>query len=399
MSLIRINVTDRTTLLTGELHASFCDRLIASLSAEPSTIAELEHAFTRFTDDPDNLNPLSWLSRFDFDDPLEVSKSLGYEPFDAGLMNIDLIGKTVGGCSTYSTFDPEGSVTIKDEEAEQPEMREFPLPYRVSSEWLFLNSVEEYRRAEFGRRKARLEETPIDVRSVIYGQTLFDFLASRLLKLDSDPTGDETRKIHKDWLLAPLSELAGDTPRQALLRQRDFIDFDLHARSLQWSFLKSPPAEIPEESVGYRFAGFGTHENVVYYDFVRHLICEAFPIWLREDAGSRPSLDAHFSTSITEWLSAENPEYSNRTPAMIIDYERRRKNIVLNPSECIIDENCPICMEMAAMFDTPMFWFLDGSHCDDEFVFSPFGTEDEWDQYQKRIEGFMANYEAAAGAD
>jgi hypothetical protein len=48
MSYIRINLTDLNQTISGDVHGSIGDALIASLSAEPETIQELELALARF---------------------------------------------------------------------------------------------------------------------------------------------------------------------------------------------------------------------------------------------------------------------------------------------------------------------------------------------------------------
>ncbi|MDH3531220.1 MAG: hypothetical protein OEQ28_16800, partial [Acidobacteriota bacterium] len=90
-----------------------------------------------------------------------------------------------------------------------------------------------------------------------------------------------------------------------------------------------------------------------------------------------------------KWLAAPNAEYSGRIPSEIIEFERRRRNMTMSPPESIIDEDCPICVEMSQIFDTPMFWHLDGSHMDREFAFSFYKTYEEWQKEELAFESFM----------
>jgi hypothetical protein len=66
----------------------------------------------------------------------------------------------------------------------------------------------------------------------------------------------------------------------------DVIDADLHSRGLQWSFRGEPAPCLASESAAYRFAGFGTHEVVVYYELMRLLLSECHATsrraWVRE---------------------------------------------------------------------------------------------------------------------
>ena len=81
--------------------------------------------------------------------------------------------------------------------------------------------------------------------------------------------------IHACWLMTPRDDLGGSSPRDVMLARQDLIDFDLDSRSLQWSFLDEGPPCLSPNSFAYRFAGFGTHEWVIYYALVRHLLWSA----------------------------------------------------------------------------------------------------------------------------
>src|SRR6185436_11201396 len=70
-------------------------------------------------------------------------------------------------------------------------------------------------------------------------------------------------------------DLRGRSPRDVLLERREFIDSDLETRALQWSLQGEGPPCLGLDSYAYRFAGFGTHEWVVYYDLVRDLLWSA----------------------------------------------------------------------------------------------------------------------------
>jgi hypothetical protein len=48
MSEIRITIIHATQILSGIIHGSFNDVIVASLAAEPETIEELETAIQRF---------------------------------------------------------------------------------------------------------------------------------------------------------------------------------------------------------------------------------------------------------------------------------------------------------------------------------------------------------------
>ena len=94
-------------------------------------------------------------------------------------------------------------------------------------------------------------------------------------KIELEPETNPVSRIHARWLMTPREDLRGQTPREVLFAKRDLIDFDLSSRELQWSFLDEGPPCLSVDSFAYRFAGFATHEWVIYYDLVRHLIWSA----------------------------------------------------------------------------------------------------------------------------
>src|SRR4051812_47608671 len=81
------------------IHGSDADRAIAALSADPVTFDELEAAMARFI-------------KRDRDRSLffQPSRYLNDEPYDAGLVVIDLAARLVVVDSTYSSPGQEGYV-------------------------------------------------------------------------------------------------------------------------------------------------------------------------------------------------------------------------------------------------------------------------------------------------
>ena len=80
-------------------------------------------------------------------------------------------------------------------------------------------------------------------------------------------------------------------------------------------------------------------------------------------------------------------------PADIIDTERRRLNLTMSAEECLLDDDCPVCVAMYEDFDTPGFWHYDGCNMDDRFEFSFYKTRDEWDEKQREYEQLDREYE------
>ena len=388
MSLIRIIVTDRNTALSGDLHGSDADRLIASLTAEPETHKELEHGFTRFAPGDFTVPVFQFFSSLELSGKTDFS-NIDFSPFDAGILVIDLAGRTIGCESTYSLPSKEGTIRVADRLSDDPFKDSFRLPYELPDDWEIVRYIDEFRHVAATRRNKRLAKPVFDERGILFGRPLLRFLASEMGKSEIPENGKLQAHLHGVWLLTERDDLGGRTPREVLLEKRHFIEMDLQMRSLQWSFTKDPPPELSVNSYAYLHGGFGTHENVVYYDLIRYLL-EAFHerILARGRCGIEEGIH-YLEGKRDKWLAAPNAEYSGRIPSEIIEFERRRRNMTMSPHESIIDEDCPICVEMSQIFDTPMFWHLDGSHMDREFAFSFYKTYEEWQKEELAFESFM----------
>jgi len=153
----------------------------------------------------------------------------------------------------------------------------------------------------------------------------------------------------------------------------------------------SAPPPISKDSAAYRNAGFGTHEIVLYYDLVRELLYEC---WDRVVFAKLPlsddSLEAEvrsLETHRDEWLeSLEVEDLRGRTPASVVERERRRIPEVMSGREAMVDHDCPMC-QMMADDPTPMFWNLDGCNMDEGFAFSFHRTMAEWEDEEREYPG------------
>ena len=189
--------------------------------------------------------------------------------------------------------------------------------------------------------------------------------------------------------MTPRADLLGQSPREVMLAKLDFIDFDLHSREWQWSALGEGPPPLARDSFAYLFAGFGTHECVVYYDLVRCLLNEC---WQHIQAQDR--LDAQAEIARLEgikaaWLDERQREFDGRIPSAIIESERRRIPLVMSAKEMIVDEDCALCQMLAdeRLEELgPGFWHLDGCNMDEGFAFSLCRTRQEWDEEERRRE-------------
>jgi hypothetical protein len=232
-------------------------------------------------------------------------------------------------------------------------------------------------------------------------------------------------------LLTPREDLRGLAPRDVMLAKQDFIDFDLHTRSLQWGLQLVGPPCLSTNSFAYRFAGFGTHEWVLYYDLVRELLWSAAAD-LRRTLGCRDSSPddtlpdppnrndepnsksapekTAFSTNQSEldsaitrleqlktaWLEQPLRDLEGRIPGLIIDNERRRLPEAMGGRTMVIDEDCPVCKMMGDEAESGLeiyFWHLDGCNMDDGFAFSSFRTLDEWEGEERRRQEFDREFD------
>ena len=366
MSEIRINISDNSQTISGDMHGSIGDLLVAALTAEPETVAELEIAIQRFIEREADWSPFRFFRKF-----------AEFEPFDAGLLVIDLVAKIIMADSTYSYYSKNGKVRIKTDTGE-----DFNLPYKLSDDWKVVGSMPEYEGISKRRRDERLENPPIEIRKILFEKPLFEFIVSEYLANKTDNDDDLFTNIHAKWLMTARADLCGQTPREVLLEKCEFIGSDLDSRARQWSLTGICPPPISIDSNAYKFAGFGMHEIIVYYDLFRHLLGACF----ENDITNAKVLEQISS----DWLNNPQSDFSVRTPAEIIETERKRVNLTASAHECLIDEDCEMCQMLALDFiDTPTFCHFDGSHMEfDRFEFSFYKTREPWEAEQREYEEF-----------
>lgn len=386
MSEIRVNIFDRERTISGELHGSLTDPLAAALAAEPETISEFETALLRFVKVESDWTPLRGFRGHE-----------NLEPWDAGILCIDLAARVIGIDSTYSLIGKEGSVKVPNELEENDfvdENGDLRLPYRLPDDWRIVYSIPEFEGLAAGRREERSAEMPFDARPVLFGRPLVEFLVSELLSTDDIEHEELFADIHVKWLMTPRDDLCGKTPREILLERQDFIDFDLHTRAMQYSFTKLCPRPIASDSFAYINAGFGTHEYIMYYDLVRVLLSECYQRLKNEPDITEDEEVERLLGVRDAWLTSPDPESSSgRVPAEIIETERKRLNLLMKAQECLIDDDCPLCVAMYEDFDTPGFWHYDGCNMDHRFESSFQRTREEWDDEQREYERFSRAYE------
>ncbi|RPI87374.1 MAG: hypothetical protein EHM42_05240, partial [Planctomycetaceae bacterium] len=264
MSEVCLVVREAQCDWSGFVHGSWADRAVAALSADPETLEELEAAFARYVKPCGVRRPLA-----------NLSPGLRDEPHDAGLVVIDLAARLVVIDSHYSSPGPVGWVEYHNGQW----CTEVKLQYHLAEDWHFVTDGANWRSLAQQRRRERAQRPMRDVRAVLYGRPLLEFIASETLAafhrrdeiaaavqvrwehdarrriaeetattlepVDSVPLtleeitpqtwpGQERyaslyyetlRQIHVAWMLTPRDDLGGVCPREAALAGRDHIEW------------------------------------------------------------------------------------------------------------------------------------------------------------------------------
>lgn len=408
MSSVHLIIRDEHREVNGECHAGFADAVIAALSAQPETIEELDAALERFI--ARGAGSFFRLLRNG-----AIAGPPDTEPFDAGVAFVDLAARLVMSDSTYSSPLRAGYMRYHDGRS----LTEIEVAYHLSSDWEFVGPDEGWRHRAERRRRERRANPPRDVRAIIFGEPLLEYIARECWDhfrgrggastsdradgteaTERDEQDAETiRGIHARWLLTSRDDLGGMSPREAMLDRHDYVAWSLQDREEQWSQTRQCPRGLDPGSAAYRFAGFGTTEMVVYYDLVRGLLwsCREAAASRLEPAGAADETCAaefvqsevpRLASLREAWLDAPDPEYNGRTPRELVHNERARIPEGSSGEALMIDCDCPLC-QMEASSGNVAFWHLDGSHMDEDFAFSiSHKTLEDWREDQRRHEEF-----------
>ncbi len=370
--------------------------VLAALSAEPESFAELAQAVRRY-------QPEHQLF-----DQVRQSGELYGNAADGPWCLIDLLGRTVIAGAGFELPDPRGAFKADaDDHAEG-----FPIVWLDTPEdWLFRQAGDDGRALVAARASARAAASRVDARAVLCGLPLLEYVAENVLaataaRADQLPKQEWARALHAQWLLTARADLAGHTPRDVLLAQRNRIDLDLQHRAEQWSLQGHAAAALAPASAAHRFGGFGTTETVLYFDLVRALLAEAWKLAAQDLRPAQALLVQQLAEFRDAWLGEPNETTGpSLTPAELINSERRRMPVTSDGSP--LDCDCPICQAQADGEFGPAFLCFDGHHLEleEEFAFSLCETRAEWEQQQEEYRQFSEEMErkacerAAAGGD
>jgi len=171
MSEIKLNLIDTQNILHGTIHGSVADAVVAALSAEPETIAELQAALERYIKPIDKASPFALF---------HADSRIDERPWDAGIVVVDLAARIVASESTYSQPAPQGQVDYHNGVS----ATDIPVLYRLRDDWLFLDSIRQYECLREQRCRERAATSPLDVRAVLYGRPLLEFIVRECLALN-----------------------------------------------------------------------------------------------------------------------------------------------------------------------------------------------------------------------
>ena len=423
MSETKLVVRDVTRDISLTCHGSDAHRAVAALSADPVTIEELDVALQRFM----KVEPHEF-----FHCAVEYVDD---EPWDSGLVVIDLAARLIVVDSTYFATNHCGQVLYRNAD----HCTDVPIGYSLSEVWEIKNDRSRWQQLAEDRRREQLGKTRPDTRAILYGRPLLEFLASacwnefhscdqKLLALAENPSndpgttasdaavnellhdpifsGDEGMKsqiydrlkeIHASWLMSLREEFSGKTPRDVLLAERERLSDDMQHRCDQWARTLECPRGLDMSSHAFLFGGFGTHELVKYFEMIRELLWSCWNelselVRTGDGSASITSLGlAGFLNSEVprlervrdEWLNTPDPECHLRTPRSMIDRERARLPEALFGRDAMIDPDCPCC-QMLAELPGPTFMHLDSSGMDWEFPFDIYcRTREDWEAQQR----------------
>src|SRR5258708_6571379 len=332
MSEVRLNLIDSQTIVHSTIHGSVADAVIAALSAEPETIKELEAAMERYDKCPPDFS--SW-PHFKIPSMIEALDTRPYDAgivivdLAARVVAIESTYSQPGAQGHVNYHNGEHATDIPvmyrlpDDwlilrsvyeyemvrgerfaaRANNPPFDTRAILYgRPLLEFIALNVQQTPEITQTsGRREftqgglttsATLESEQVRrdaptahnhsasdgcaCTTLVTGDVdklAFVGQSEEQLQNDSNnPLAQAISDIHARWLLTPREDLRGLAPRDVMLAKQEFIDFDLHTRSLQWGRQLEGPPCLSTDSFAYLFAVFGTHKWILYYDLVRELL-------------------------------------------------------------------------------------------------------------------------------
>jgi hypothetical protein len=242
---VMVTLRDAERAVHDTMPTQLADVVLAALSAEPVTLAELETAIARY-DQP--VHRAGFLQH--------MQGGLNESLWDAGLLLIDLPARLIVAVTEPELYAPQPhgfALFCPDPPPNWDEMNEEEiiwLPYQLSPAWQFNRTLTDWRILAEERRCARAAAPPFDARPVLFGH-LAAFIARECLAAGAANESDPVIPIHERWLLTPRADLRAQTPRAVLLAEREFIENDIESRARQWAFTGVCPPGLDPHSIVY----------------------------------------------------------------------------------------------------------------------------------------------------
>lgn len=167
MNEVRLNVRDFDHDTCAICSLDFAERVIAALSADPATLEELGAALERFIE-PDHEG---FFSKF--------RTGLDDSSNGPAVIVIDLAARIVVADASCYGAKHTGSVRYLDEEC----CSNVNVRFHLADEWKFSNDISAWRSLAGRIREERADWHTHDVRSVLYGKPLLDFLAEQCFEI------------------------------------------------------------------------------------------------------------------------------------------------------------------------------------------------------------------------
>jgi hypothetical protein len=130
----------------------------------------------------------------------------------------------------------------------------------------------------------------------------------------------------------------------------------------------------------------------MYYKLVRHLIENCWKNLCRNNIGDISAEAERLERVKTAWLETPDEEFGDRSPAYILECERKRLPLIASEEEVVVEDDCPIC-QMMRDIPIPTFCHFDGSDMEDAFAFSFCLSQDEWEAENNRKHDFDSEFE------
>ncbi len=328
----------------------------------------------------------------------------------------------------YVPDEEEGEETEHDDQWNNATSEEFPFAKHakvVSINFPPSWQVQKGAAWDWGLRAPKTPCEPIDVRGVLYGRTMAEFFAEKLLGLLTQPefpripldwsdfeeeyervplaTNDTateeaiklaniyrlTVQIHAEWLTTKLGVLDHESPRFWLHKDREWVDREIENRQTQWTRDLQMPRPLDRDTHTYTYGPFSTTEIVVYFDLCRSCLRYG---WIRIQDDPATSLDA-LANAIYDhsrnFLIRQSDDPELPSPGKLIELSRRQMPVQTEVGIVEADCDCPICK---AMLENPQ-WFGPSFLCftgeqlemDAEFAFSLFSSQQDFELWQNSV--------------